>query len=310
MTETLLDSQPSVFAVVVTFNRLALLKKCLLALVDQELPADRVIVVDNASDDGTAEWLAEYATARRGISVVSMPENLGGAGGFAEGLKEACATGPDWVWMMDDDAEPHPDALKELLLVAKDPNNIYGSAAVCGQDLSWVTAILSPARKNIELVAELSPLSEVECLPFLGFLAHRRMVSRIGYPDAGFFIAADDVEYCHRAKRAGAKIFMAGKSLIEHPKSSRYTVRLLHRDMILLRLPPWKRYYDTRNRIFIAREYFGVRLFTQTIPSIVLRTVAAALNEAHPLAQIKASMAGVVDAFLLRKGRRHHKWGV
>jgi GT2 family glycosyltransferase len=299
-----------VFAVVVTFNRLALLKKCLEALLNQEGPPDRILVIDNASEDGTSVWLAGYVVACPAVGVVSMKENLGGAGGFAEGLKQACAQGAEWMWMMDDDAEPHPNALKELLLVAKDPNNIYGSVAVCGQDLSWITTILEPVRRTVEIVGELPQLSEVESLPFLGFLAHRQIISRIGYPDVGFFIAADDVEYCHRAKRAGAKIFIAGNSLIEHPKSSRYTVRLLGFNIVFLRLPPWKRYYDTRNRIFIAQEYFGMRLFTQTVPSIVLRTIAAALNEPHPIAQIKASVAGIVDAFLYRKGRRHQKWSI
>ncbi|MBK6511087.1 MAG: glycosyltransferase [Haliea sp.] len=124
--------------VVVTFNRRALLETCLLAIASQSRPPDRVFVIDNASTDGTGSWLGEWLPVHMPhASVVLMAENEGGAGGFARGLSDAINGGADWVWMMDDDARPHPSALEELLLVANDPKNVYGSLALNGDDTSW-----------------------------------------------------------------------------------------------------------------------------------------------------------------------------
>jgi GT2 family glycosyltransferase len=141
-------------------------------------------------------------------------------------------------------------------------------------------------------------------------MIHRELVETIGLPDAGYFIAADDIEYCIRAERSGAQLIVAGRSQIEHPKSEIYEVRLPGRRLICLRLPPWKRYYDTRNRLLIARKYYGIRLLTQTIPGSFVRLLATMLNEPCKGAQLWAFFAGMVDGLLGIKGRRHTKWGI
>src|SRR3954466_11680448 len=93
------DHAHSVCAVVVTYNRRNLLARCLDHLERQSHPPDRILVVDNASTDGTAELLA----ARDGIEVMRMRENRGGAGGFERGLEHAYAGGYEWIWLLDDD---------------------------------------------------------------------------------------------------------------------------------------------------------------------------------------------------------------
>ena len=147
-------------------------------------------------------------------------------------------------------------------------------------------------------------------LPFLGFLIHRSLVSRIGLPEAAFFILADDTEYCLRARAAGAQIVIVGTSHIEHPKSEPYVVTLPFRRLICLRLAPWKRYYDTRNRIFIARRYYGARLYSQTIPAIFIRLMTTLIYEPDRWRQIKAYSAGLADGLLGRDGCRHGQWGI
>ena len=79
---------------------------------------------------------------------------------------------------------------------------------------------------------------------------HRALVARIGLPDASFFLAADDLEYCLRAANAGARRILVAASRISHPLAQVYSLRLLGKTFYCLSLPPWKRYYDTRNRIF------------------------------------------------------------
>lgn len=295
----------------VTHNRSGLLQRCLEALGRQTTKPDWLLLVDNASTDDTRQMLKTGGWFDRpDFELLALSNNGGGAGGFAAGMAKAASTGPIWIWMMDDDAEPHPDALEELKKIADDPRHVYGSLAVNGNDTSWVTTILDESIRIAETSSSVPARARVQSLPFLGFLIHSQLVGKIGLPDAGYFIAADDVEYCIRAERAGAEIIVAGRSRIEHPKSDRYVARVTGRSLTCLRLPPWKRYYDTRNRLLIARKYYGIKILTQTIPGSFVRLLAAMVHEPRKFAQLWAFTAGFSDGLLGLKGRRHEKWGI
>src|SRR3954447_15177950 len=101
-----------VCAVVVTYNRVELLRECLTALEAQTRPLDRILVIDNKSTDGTAEMVR---SEHPGVELVELPENRGGAGGFYEGTRRAYDDGYDWLWLMDDDTIPNATALEKLL---------------------------------------------------------------------------------------------------------------------------------------------------------------------------------------------------
>src|SRR6185295_14348754 len=100
------------WAVVVTHNRRDLLLACLDALAAQTHALEGVTVVDSASTDGTGEALAEAEVRRRiPIDYIRLTRNGGGAEGFHYGLRAALDSGAEWIWLMDDDCEPAPDAL-------------------------------------------------------------------------------------------------------------------------------------------------------------------------------------------------------
>ncbi len=301
---------PNTAVVVVTYNRRALLLDCLAALAAQSHAPQRIHVIDNASSDGTPDALREGGwLARADFDYLRLDDNLGGAGGFAAGLERAVAEGADWVWMMDDDALPAPDALRALLAQADNPSNLYGSTAVAGECLAWGMTLIANGQR-IERVADLPLTADVSFLPFLGILVHRKLVARIGLPDAEFFLAADDLEYCLRAQAAGARCVLVAASRIHHPPSVAYRFTCLGRTLNCLTLPPWKRYYDTRNRIFVARRHFGWRLYTETLPSIALRLFATMVHEAQPMGQLRATLGGVFDGLRGHGGRRHARWGL
>ena len=308
-----MNTLASAYAVVVTFNRRSLLQKCLSLLLSQTSSLNKIIVIDNASTDDTHEWVhASGLLQHPQLTYHLTKENLGGAGGFATGLQIALEMGADWVWMMDDDAEPKTNALAELINIATEPSNIYGSLAIHGNETAWNTTLLldDGSQRLVNNINEVPDKTRVLFLPFLGLLVSRSLVERIGLPDAEFFIAADDAEYCLRAKRAGAEIIVAGKSHINHPKSCSQTFTVPWGAFVYLRLPPWKRYYDTRNRLLIARKYHGYRLVTQTLPGSLLRLVLAIWFEPHKLAQLWAFAAGLFDGLSGLKGKRHLWWKI
>lgn len=299
-------------AVVVTCNRKKLLLQCLDALANQTRKPEAILIVDNASTDGSCETLKrEGWLGREDLEMLSLPDNTGGAGGFAAGLERAVEDGADWVWMMDDDALPHADALEQLLVHGLTPKNIYGSVAIAGNVLSWPTHGLKDLEVGpVRYVSQLPSATDVPFVPFLGIFISSAMVRRIGLPDAGFFLAADDVDYSLRAREHNAHIVLVSASRIEHPLSMQYQVWLPWRYLICLRLAPWKRYYDVRNRLFVARNHYGAALWYSTLPGSFLRLLATLWHEGHRWQQVRAFYAGMVDGLLWRKGKRHEIWGI
>ena len=106
-------------AVIVTYNRKALLLECLKHLAEQTARDFDIMVVDNASTDGTGQTLAPLAQAGK-ILYLNTGANLGGAGGFSFGVKQAVEQGYEYLWLMDDDTLPKPDAFEKFLQADKE----------------------------------------------------------------------------------------------------------------------------------------------------------------------------------------------
>ena len=115
------EMKSPVAAIVVTYNRLELLRQCVEALRAQTTVCD-ILIVDNASTDGTAQWLASQPD----LHCRSTGSNLGGAGGFHFGMRWAVEDSYAYVWLMDDDTLPKPDALQKLLEADRVLDGNYG----------------------------------------------------------------------------------------------------------------------------------------------------------------------------------------
>jgi len=215
-------------AVVVTYNRKELLKECLDALLAQTRPVDSIILMDNASTDGTPEFLEKMGyLSNPVIDYVRLPENTGGAGGFHYGIKRGYEKGFDWLWLMDDDAEPMEDSL-ELLLIGGQAINDENIGALASVVIDNNGNICNTCRGNFGfnrwnlIQTPLPPESykmnnkiKIEFASFVGILISRNVIQRIGFPDAKFFIYHDDVEYCYRINQVSS-LYLINKSFILH----------------------------------------------------------------------------------------------
>ena len=251
---------PTVCAVVVTYNRAALLAQVLDGLRAQTRPPDAVLVVDNASTDGTADLLAErYPSVR----VRRLDRNAGASGGFAEGVRAAHADGFDWIWILDDDVVPRPDCLGELLAVAAeagtpvavprriepDGSVIRAEAVIYEADQVYRAPDCGDARWCL-----------VDLFTFEGPLVHRRVVDAIGLPDASLFILTDDTDYGVRLYRALGPLAaaLAMRAAVDRKLAAEPAVRVHSRLKQLVTGDPWltlvaddqhwKRGYYLRNR--------------------------------------------------------------
>jgi GT2 family glycosyltransferase len=251
----------TVAAVVVTRNRPALLKQCLAAIDSQTYPVRQLVVVDNASDEPTRDFLAAEV-ARRGSNfhLIRLDENLGGAGGFHVGMRAALPLSCTHMWLMDDDCEPEPEAMAELAAATA----IVGEDAVLGStifDLNGECINVQPIsqRSGLNAMAQYAVhladgLLEMKALTFVSFLVSTDLVRKVGLPLKEFFIWSDDAEYSFRLARF-ARLYQVGKSKTKHLKSGDASQRIYteqDRGKIL------QYHWFYRNRVFVGFKYDGV----------------------------------------------------
>lgn len=251
-------------AVVVTFNRLELLQR-LIPRLAETTGLDEILVVDNASSDGTADWLrGQVETSAVPVHTRRLTENTGGAGGFHDGLAWAVERGADLAWLMDDDGLPEPDCLEQLL--EHDGRlDFWGPVVV---DEADPTRLVFPIRlpggtrvvhgvADAEAAARDGLIPDV-VIPFNGVLLTRDLVERVGLPRAEFFIWGDDVEYLWRARRAGARTGTVVCARVRHPAVGALGTPMAFGRTTYNDTPSdLKHYCMARNNLVNLREYGG-----------------------------------------------------
>jgi rhamnopyranosyl-N-acetylglucosaminyl-diphospho-decaprenol beta-1,3/1,4-galactofuranosyltransferase len=230
----------------VTYNRRELLRDCLAAVAAQSRTVDQVLVVDNASTDGTAAMVGEdYAD----VELLALPRNEGGAGGFHEGMNRAYLGGAEWLWLMDDDTISRPDTLAELLAAAERADELH--PLLLASKALWTDGRLHPMNVpglDRERLARIvggaqHGLMPVTCATFVSLLVRREAIERYGLPAKHFFIWSDDIEYTNRVLREDTG-FLVPTSVVEHRTASPHTA---------MTAPPERFYFHVRNTLYMLR---------------------------------------------------------
>lgn len=285
---------PRVSVALLTYNRRALLSEGLAALRAQTLPVHAIHVVDNASTDGTAEFLA----AQKDVRSVRLGRNAGGAGGFARAVEEARADpDADWILLMDDDAAPRADCLERLLAspAAADPATVAVCPAVVdpsGRVQEAHRGVFAGRPRGLPRAAYAGN-PELGYASFVGLLVRAGAARTLAPPRAEFFIWADDFEYCLRLRRLGA-IRLVPEAEIVHAEAqadyanrrSRLWNRLFGWDFAPTRhRAAWRNLYGLRNYAWMKREHEdqGLLAFAGTVAQFALK---ALLYDEKPLRRV------------------------
>ena len=319
----------SVCAVVVTFNRKDLLKKCLESLINQTTTLQAIYIIDNNSTDKTEELLYKYEYIPElptpndskvvletfvedvHIKYIRLPENMGGAGGFYEGVKAAYEDDYDWVWIMDDDAFPTETCLEELtqyydsedtvglasLKVDLDGNILYHHRGFFNFSQGL------PIQKHITKEDTLTETTDIDMASFVGLLIKREAISRIGYPKKEFFIHADDLEYCIRLRSIG-KIKLVNSSIIKHAEGSvKGTFEKTLFGIFKVNRRPydklWINYYMQRNLIWLGRKYSKnkISLYFTILKNYLMTLMGIILFDDHKIRRIRFYTNAYMDGF-------------
>lgn len=292
-----MTSHPVVVAVVVTYNRRELLQTTLEGIVAGTRVPDAVVIVDNASTDGTAEFLQQYQSPVT-IDVVSLNTNVGGAGGFVVGMERAVLDhGADHVWIMDDDTEPQANALREALEVSESYQQETGEApAFIASRVVWTDGRDHPmnrmrprmgASEDQRSVASRLGATQIRSASFVSVLIRAGEIKQHGLPIADYFIWNDDLEYTARISRRGTALTTNASVANHHTK----VFGDAGAD------PGPRFYYEVRNKLWVYTRSNALApwekvLFTGASLRNWTRTIAASPNR-------KVLLAGLL------KGLRH-----
>lgn len=279
-------------AVVLTYNRRDLLRDCLKAIERQTHGCRGMIVVDNASTDGTAAMLQQDFPD---VQVARLRSNAGAAGGFNVGMRLAVASGADLVWVMDDDVIAEEDALAQLVQAlstikdeGRDPPFVISTARDPDGCLTNVPIL---DRKPNELrypnwAAYLHEgLLPVTSASFVSILIPRRVFERYGFPLSSMFIWGEDFEFTKRITK-NEPGFMCGRSRVQHVRAMAGNLNI-RTESNPLRLQ-WHRLF-VRNRIYRLRRHGSRRALVKQLVSDGKRALKLAFAGDLKRARLTAS---------------------
>ena len=279
-----MEEKNKVIAVVVTYNRKELLKKSINALLEQEYQYFDILIVDNASTDGTKEYINELLNNPK-IKYENTGSNLGGAGGFNYGMKKAVNLGYEYIWIMDDDTIPYKDSLKELMnadSVLKGQYGYFSSVAI------WKDG--TPCKMNRQKICKdwyneanylKYSLIQTYYSSFVSFFTKASVIKDIGLPIKDFFIWGDDVEYSNRISKKYT-CYIVGKSQVLHSTNNNEGSNIAKDDDT--RIPRYKFAY--RNEMYIAKKN-GLKGFLRQFAKIGLHIFRVIIrSKGHRLKKI------------------------
>ena len=210
----------SIAILVVTYNRKHMLLENINAILNQSYKEFDYYVIDNASTDGTEDYVKKIIQSDKRLHYIKLNNNYGGAGGFSFGLNYALCHNYAYSWIMDDDAIPEADALKILVDTAdklgKDNFSFLASNVLWKDRTPCLMNVCIPSKMDKgNSRQKKTDLMSIDYASFVGCFVNNIIAEKVGLPISEFFIYMDDIEYTLRLK-AECQAYFVKDSVIIH----------------------------------------------------------------------------------------------
>jgi rhamnopyranosyl-N-acetylglucosaminyl-diphospho-decaprenol beta-1,3/1,4-galactofuranosyltransferase len=295
-----------VLTLIIAFNDASVIQQALDGLRSQTRPLDAILIVDNASTDGTLD-----RTFAETVATFRNPKNQGPSGAVRIGFAHAFEHGFEWTWVLDADSVPEPDALEKLLaffdrLPATQQEQV---CFVAGWPLTETGGVKEQPLSLERAPQEAIPLTSVrdftQCDSTLwsGALYRMAAVARIGLPTGDYVADMGEIEYGYRARQLGFISFIVHDSVIRQdvgrgPGVTTRLYRLGPISLMLVETSPWRSYYSIRNKIYFwLYEYRprSIRAVLRVVVEVCIFTLSFAVRPFSHRAQLAASIRGILD---------------
>ncbi|MCB0472726.1 MAG: glycosyltransferase [Flavobacteriaceae bacterium] len=298
-----MKEKKKVLTVIVTYNRLPLLRRCIQHVSVFSNLTD-ILIINNSSVDGTEQYLID-----NNIGHITQP-NGGSSAGWWRGISEAQSRGYEYVWLMDDDGFPDKDALK-ILLASFTQNTACVSSVVVKENIpdelvfgmpklnKKGNPVLFSFKRKYGRGAELKKKGNEYNFAHLfnGALISTAVTNRIGNVNREYFLYGDEVDYFCKLRNAGT-VFTQLNALHYHPDVSQRNIEKA------------RVYYFVRNTIILNKLYFDHRLLRDffTVGIALLRVLRrnGFLNSLSYLAgkNLKYLFYGIKDGYRMKMIKR------
>ena len=260
-----------VYAVVVNWNGRSVIEACLTTLLASDYQDLRIIVVDNASQDGSLDAIRERFPD---VTVLANSQNLGYAAGANDGARAALEGGAAYVLLLNNDTEIAPDAVSHLVAAAAadrlaafvgpliyyaDPPDTIWSLG--GSVSYWTGDIAHRALRETDR-GQYSNIERVDYVTGCAVLCSAEALRKIGLMDEGYFMYNEDTDWCERAHRAGFHVLVAPLAKVWHKVSTSSGGGLT----------PFKIYHRIRSTFRFFRRYARWYHWIGIVPSTVGRS--------------------------------------
>lgn len=273
-------------AVVVTYNRRKLLIQCIQHLLEQYKICCDILIIDNASTDGTEESVCAFLDPR--VIYKNTGSNLGGAGGFHFGIKVAVEAGYQYIWIMDDDTLPNPNALEKLFEAEEKLSGKYGWLSsrtlwIDGKDCIMNMQRKNPYQKIDNFDVALVPSAMAS---FVSLFFKAEIVYQFGLPIKEFFIWTDDWEYTRRISQH-INCYTVTDSRVVHAMKSPSSVNIATDSYDRMSRYPF--FY--RNDVYLYRRE-GFRGWCWLLAKYIWHSIQVVLKSDNKLKKIKIIWKG------------------
>lgn len=319
MSRSIKNEISKIACVIVVYNNGDNIEKLLDSLFTQSKPIEEIIVVDNASSDGTLQMVKERFPQ---VTLLANASNTGVGGGYAQGMEYAYQKGYEWIWLLDGDSLPQTSALEELTKAFDSLSSVHPKIGILASSplnpltgAKWDGFLWRDRFKRfLKEIPYSDEPSSVDSVISSGSLVNREVIKDVGLPRVDFFMDFVDNEYNLRGRRKGYEIIYVPSSVIYHdigtprppqPRIARVLTCFIKKKDPGSIHPPWRYYYMMRNELYTFwHEFRDYKALFYFMLVVIFRVAQLYLSNSEKKAQtVKYIILGIRDGFKGKLGK-------